>query len=249
MMKICTLSDLHREFGKFRFARPVCDVVLLAGDIDIGLAGITWAGEIEGPTIYVPGNHEFYGKNRDSMALHMDRMAKKAASLGVTYLLNSVAVIKGVRFVGTTLWTDFNLFGNFPLGQVNALVLEDYKNIYTGINRLVTPEEILNQHIIAFTFLQNTLAEEFDGPTVVVTHHAPSEVSCGPNFKNDILNVAYASNLTRFVEAMGPVLWIHGHIHTSNDYMIGNTRVVSNPRGYVGHKLNANFDPAFIVEI
>ena len=99
-------------------------------------------------------------------------------------------------------------------------------------------------------WLEAELQRPFDGPTVVVTHHAPSPRSIHARFEGSPLNGCFVSDLERL---MGPrvSLWIHGHTHDSFDYTVRGTRVVCNPRGYVlqGAVENAAFDPALVVEV
>lgn len=101
------------------------------------------------------------------------------------------------------------------------------------------------------------LAEPFDGTTVVVMHHAPSLRSLSLQHSNNrALDPAYASDLENLmVGASAPELWLHGHIHDSKDYVAGNTRIVSNPKGY-GPMLplmptieNPDFNPALVIDV
>lgn len=253
-MRLHVLSDIHLEFtgGKYDYEPPECDVVICAGDISPGVRGIMWAAETYGSAmgqdvIYCSGNHEFYGKRR--IWRHYEKMQAKANDLRVHFLQNSTVVIDEVRFIGCTLWTDFNLQGDQPLAMIRAHgSMNDYKMICYDINRMITPRIILNEYEKSFKFLQEELEKDFDGPTVVVTHHAPSELSCAEKYKTDPMNSAYASRLDKFIEIMQPTLWVHGHVHEAKDYMIGNTRVVINPRGYVGFE-NTGFDPGLIIEV
>jgi Icc-related predicted phosphoesterase len=82
-----------------------------------------------------------------------------------------------------------------------------------------------------------------------MTHHAPSRRSVSAAFSADPISAAYASDLEPLIERMQPQLWVHGHIHSSSDYLIGATRVICNPRGYVPMQLNSDFDPALVIEL
>jgi len=261
-MKIHTISDLHFEFDPKMmkgYTPPVdADVVVLAGDIAPGVSGVKWAANTfqPTPTIYVGGNHEFYGANR-YLSKGYRKLREAAEGTNVIVLQNDTVVIDGIRFIGTTLWTDMALYGNQPLMMIQAQgMMNDYRHIMSepprGMNwsnRPLMPVETVREHELAMEFLTDELNQEYDGPTVVVTHHAPSEQSCLPEFAGNPANPLYASNLDRFVEAMNPALWIHGHTHQSKDYMIGETRIVANPRGYYGDVVNVNFDPALILEV
>jgi len=260
-MKLHLLSDLHLEFGTMDtdYNPPAdADVILLPGDIGVGLGGIRWAKETFRliPTIYVPGNHEYYGGKRFFSKLHR-KMAEATEGTNVHVLQNESIVIDGTRFIGTTLWTDMNLNGNRPLMEIEAVTkMNDYKFIkrdppegQNWSNKNLLPIHTIGAHEIALEYLMDELAKDHDGPTVVLTHHSPSELSCIPEYIRNPLNTFYASKLDAFVEQCGAALWVHGHVHQSKDYMIGETRVATNPRGYVGEELNPNFDPNLILEI
>ena len=253
-MKIHLMSDLHLEFsgGKFKHTPPECDVVILAGDTSPGVAGLVWAAETFGdtPVISIAGNHEFYNQNRQVPRFY-DKLHKKASELGIHFLQNESIVINGVRFIGCTLWTSFNLMGDQPLMM---LLAEKEMNDYFAIKQVgggkLRAQTVLNEHLESMSFLMDELEKKFDGPTVVVTHHAPSEMSVGPYFRNKIDNAFYASNLHGFIDVAQPEVWCHGHMHSSSDYMIYDTRVITNPRGYVGRPgYNNDFDPNFIFEV
>lgn len=256
-MKLHILSDVHLEFSKFEHHAPTgTDVVVLAGDTHPGVLGVMWAQErFPGiPVIFVPGNHEFYGKRE--IARHQRKMVEKAEGSNVRVLTgeNGWAIIDGVRFVGGTLWTDYDLYGNAPLAMLNAeCSMNDFKQICRFQNRPVTPSFIRDQHHRHLDQIRMCLREPFDGPTVVVTHHAPSGHSCHENFQGDPLNPCYASRLEWVMLEYEPALWVHGHIHDSMNYTVGSTCVVSNPRGYVNPKFpkwaNQAFDPELLVEV
>lgn len=251
-MKIHCVSDIHLEFGELEYTPPDCDVVICAGDIQPGLNGLTWMAETYGsliglPVIFVPGNHEFWDQK---FIDHTEAMRAKAKDLRIHFLQNDEVIIDGVRFLGCTLWTDLNLLGNQPLAMVSALSdTKDYRNIDHTASVPLQPMHTLNEHKASLEFLTESLNIPFDGKTVVVTHHAPSEQSCFPKFQHDATNYNYASNLDRFVEAMAPELWCHGHVHQNQDYMIGTTRIVCNPRGYDDYEPNPDFDPKLVVDI
>jgi 3',5'-cyclic AMP phosphodiesterase CpdA len=248
-MKIHIISDIHLEFGKFRHSPPESDVVVLSGDIAVGLAGIEWAQKtFDCPVVYVAGNHEFYS-NR-VLHEHYDKMRQKAAGTNVRFLQNEAAEIDGVRFLGCTLWTDFDLYGNSPVALVVAQQkVNDFQQVKLGYRKPFTSSDALVEHMVSRQFMRDEFEKGFPGKTVVCTHHAPSELSVHERYQNDKLTPAYASRLENFILTHDPVLWTHGHLHNSVDYEIGDTRVVCNPRGYVGHELNSDFDPELVIEI
>lgn len=211
------------------------------------------------PVVFVAGNHEFYGNVLED-ALEQGRMA--AAEAGVHFLNADSVTIDGVRFIGATLWSDFDLFGRSELSMETAAGgMNDYKLIkrrairpgHPGKFRLA-PKETAWHHARQRAYVANELAKSFDGPTVVVTHHGPSPRSLPPHLARDPLSPAYVSDLEWLIEKHQPTLWIHGHIHNSVSYRIGKTRVLSNPKGYGpgnGHRHieNANFDPQLILNV
>jgi Icc-related predicted phosphoesterase len=252
-MRVHLMSDLHLEFGKMprSYTPPQCDVVVLAGDIATGVAGVMWAAEtFEVPVIYVPGNHEYYGKR--VYTKHLEKMKAKAAGTNVCVLNNGEAQIGGVTFLGATLWTDFDLYGTPWLNLRQAQdEMNDYVAIHTAQQTPLTAEDTRSFHLESRYFLSERLrALQANGQkAVVVSHHAPSELSTLPRYKGHPLTPAYASRLEPMIGELAPALWVHGHMHASADYTIYDTRIVCNPRGYHGYELNADFDPALVLEI
>lgn len=247
-MRIRILSDLHHEhFGGLRALPQVdADIVVLAGDIHTHELGIEWAGRTFGktPVIYVPGNHEYYASHMGNLDTRLRDAARRT---GVHLLQNEALEINGVRFLGSTLWADFALYGSpqDELAQTMAIrVMPDFSIIDTEYGTF-TPTHCIALHRQAKTWLAQQLDTPFQGKTVVVTHHAPSEKSVAEKYKNNRLSPAFASRLDELVAQCD--LWIHGHTHNCFDYQIGRGRVVANPGGYPNE--NAEFNPGLIVEI
>lgn len=250
-MKIRVLSDLHLEFSDWQPPPVSADVVVLAGDIHMGAAGLEWARRRFGqtPLIYVPGNHEFYdGELGEVLAA----MRRAAAELGIHLLACDEIMLGSVRFLGATLWTDFELYGSTPREVAQAMATAqqsviDYRTIRHRGCRL-RPGDTRDLHRATVRWLEERLAEPHAGATVVVTHHLPHRRSVHPRHARSPLNPAFASDLAHLVR--GPAsLWIHGHTHESMDYCVAGTRVVCNPRGYLPHEPNRAFDPALLVEL
>ena len=253
-MKINVLSDLHLNHEDMAWPDNDADVVVLAGDIARPQQAIDWAKGVGKPVVYVPGNHEYYG---DSIDARRDELRSLRAGSQVRLLDCAVAIIDGVRFVGATLWTDLALFGH---GERRAAGLDearrfvrDFSRIYVDRERttLLTPEISAAMHGAQRNWLAAQLHLPFDGPTVVVTHHAPSPRSIHPRFDDSLLNLCFISNLEPMLGGRRASLWIHGHTHDSFDYDVDGTRVVCNPRGYPigGINENALFDPNVMVEV
>lgn len=259
MTRILLMSDLHIEFGDLVVPKVPADVAVLAGDIYVGLPAARWSGELAArlgmPIVQIAGNHEHYNTLFRS-GRHFERTIKglraaAATSPGrVVFLERETAVVAGVRFVGCTLWTDFELYGDPSEAMAHAdFGMTDFHTIAYRPGVRFTPNDARREFLRGRRFLTEELAKPFDGPTVVVTHHLPSLRSVAPQFKDDALNPAYASHLDALVEGSGAELWIHGHTHSSCDYRIGRTRVVCNPRGYCDFALNPNFNPTLVVEV
>lgn len=246
-------SDLHVDANEqfpwaLPYPRPDHDVVIIAGDICAGLTrGVNWIAE-KGlnakPVIYVPGNHEYYGFDLDS-----ERSAGKAAAAGLRniHVLDRDALeIDGVWFLGATLWTDYELFGEKAVAAAQAKAertMSDHRLISHDGHRW-TAGYAREEHMKSGRWLGAQL-EEYAGNSVVVTHSAPSLRSIAPRYQHDLVTAAFASNLEDLL-VRGPRLWVHGHTHIGCDYRHGSCRVVNNPRGYVVAREDAGFKHSLI---
>jgi len=247
-MKLHVLSDLHIEFGDFTLPETDADVIVLAGDIGVGMGGLEWIERqcIDKPIIYVPGNHEFYKHD-----INIIDELKKMASKNLYVLNNDMLVIDGVRFIGSILWTDFMLFGSAEkyFSVHNAKDSMSDFSLITHSGKRFMPEDSIRLHEESRNWMECMLSESFQGNTVVVTHHAPSSSSVPARFSNSLLTPAFASNLEHMMGDNRVALWIHGHTHDSFNYEVCGTRVVCNPRGYVLHELSRDFDPDFVISV
>ncbi len=240
-MHIQLASDLHLERLAGRFPgdtliRPAAraDLLVLAGDIAPTVEGVRLFARWPVPVLYVPGNHEFFDADWPAT-----RRALRQAAEGtrVTVLDGAEWRYRGVRFLGCTLWTDYRLEAD--VGQQQQMDrcgrrMRDHAVIHVG-ERLFTPVDALAEHLRCRDWLDRQLAQAVDGPTVVVSHHAPSAGSVHPRFAGHPVNPAYASHLDDL--AARAELWLHGHVHDSFDYRARDRsgrscRVVANPRGY-----------------
>lgn len=254
-MKIHVLSDLHNEFQRIIFKEPFlpvqkvpCDVVVLAGDIDYGVHGLEWAKKtFSVPVIFVPGNHEYYFGHLEETK----ELMRMASGDGAFFLDQDEIVIDGVRFLGVTAWTDYTASGNQPLAMLTARnSINDYQLIFTPKGH-ATPEDVLERNLAARRWLEEKLAQPFDGPTVVVTHHAPSTLSIDRRrFEPGHLDASFA-NRWESLMGNGVAAWIHGHTHNFCDYEMAGTRVVANPRGYAHQEEHHGngFRPDFVIEV
>ena len=188
---------------------------------------------------YVAGNHEFYGHAIDPMRA---KMREGAALNGIHFLENESVVIDGVRFLGTTLWTDYRLMNDRTQSELMEhaqLRLNDHRLIRTG-RHLFTTQNALDLHEAARAWLIEELAKPFEGRTVVVSHHGPHPLSVHPRYIGDHLSAAFVSDLSALMP--GVDLWLHGHVHDGFDYKVGRCRVVANPAGYVLNRNHAQRD-------
>lgn len=253
-MKLNILSDLHLGTGAMQRSANDADVVVLAGDIARPREAIDWALGFDRPVLYVPGNHEFYGGSIDGT---LDELVRLSAGTQVHVLDCSELVLGGVRFLGATLWTDFALFDDAAQqaaakAEARRLV-RDFSRIRNraGSPEIFTPEDsaaLFRRHA---AWLDGRLDSPHAGPTVVITHHAPSRDSIHPRFAGSLLNACFVSDAARLLRAGRAALWVHGHTHDSFDHRVHGTRVVCNPRGYARSGIDENpaFNPDFIVEV
>ena len=256
-------SDMHLEFGPLKLKNNnYIDVLIFAGDISTphtwkanhsnGARREAWdqikfffkvEDDFPGiPKVYIPGNHEHYkGEYNDTLTILRAALPSENWTIGDNLIVN----IKGVTIFAQTLWT------NFRNGNVNDMMMARY-----GMNdfRQITlngsgflPEDTVNIHTASLKHMTENWKE---GRNLVVSHHLPSYQSVTKGFRTHELNPAYASDLDNWILDHKPVAWIHGHSHIPIDYMIGDTRVISNPRGYIGHEPNVDPDYNYkVIEI
>lgn len=254
-MRLWTVSDLHMggtywvPNGRF----PKHDVMIIAGDVDDTATDTEWrllevCRWSDAPIVFVPGNHDHH---RSDLG-HWETPSPDLVDLGVHVLAAGQAVvIDGVRFIGATLWTDFLLFDTeFASQAFAAKTMTEYRHVWkTDGTDHVWPIDTAAAHTRHRAAIEAELAVRHPGPTVVVTHHAPSARSvAGPIGVED---AAYASDLTELIVKHQPDLWVHGHIHQAVDYRIDRTRVVCNPRGYTRRdwEEETGWDETLVIEI
>jgi Icc-related predicted phosphoesterase len=259
-MRIDYCSDLHLEFGYVTL--PGGDVLVLAGDIceerslrkqfhdtklidhDDGAYRYTDFFEREcskyRKVFMVMGNHEHYhGKFHKTL-----EVLRGIVPENVTILEKEALEFEGVVFMGATLWTNCNNGDSLTTYTLKA-GMNDYRviqNFYEDKNLYfkLTPEYTFRDHIKAMNFFREEIVKHTDKPVVVITHHAPSFMSISEQYRtpgDHHMNGGYASDLSEFILDHPQIkTWVHGHVHSTHDYVIGETRVVANPRGYLGHE-------------
>ena len=236
---------MHLEFGNISIPKVDRDLLIVAGDLDIGKKPIKFIKEQLkiSPVIYILGNHEFYHQDYDEI---MD-FWKKIKITNFYFLENSAVQINGIRFLGAILWTDMNQGNKIDI-EAAKLGLNDFEIIRKD-KRKFTPEDSIILHNQSIKWLKTELKKHFDGKTVVITHHLPSNLSIHKRFKKSSINPCFYSDLDYIIKIFKPDLWIHGHTHESFDYVLDNTRIICNPRGYCNFEENRNFNPSLIIEI
>jgi Icc-related predicted phosphoesterase len=203
-------------------------------------------------TIYVAGNHEFYhGKWYQTPTTLAEECAKFT---NIHFLENGFKKIDDIIFIGGTLWTDLNKGDPITVFNIPSIV-NDYQVIRNdqANYRRISTADVINRHKDTLKYFQNILEQNPTGKFVIVSHHAPSSLSIQPKYAGmDILNSAYYSDLSQFILDHPQIkMWTHGHLHEPFDYMIGETRVVCNPRGYEYDKYcqDTGWNPNILLEI
>lgn len=247
-MLIQVLSDIHTEAHKGPVVERrnlVGDVIVMAGDICDSSSFIAPELPTDVPVIHVLGNHEYYNhsfsQNRIN-ALQQEWIANERPNVKI--LENQSLVVNGVRFLGTTLWTDLlTEHGEFQ-GYNCRRGMNDFF-VISGMSIA----SWLAANTVAKQWLKTQLETPFDGKTVVVTHHAPSYRSNAAVFANSDIRAGFCTSLDDMIRKYSDsiALWVHGHTHSQQDYNIGSTRVVCNPHGYFAE--NPRFSKKFLIEV
>lgn len=264
MNLIRVVSDLHLEFSNGHMELPISlneteTILVLAGDIGIAhkpATYLTFLGEMDNRfkcVIYILGNHESYsGKFTQTLG----KIRENIKDLTHVHVLEKeTLVIDDIAFVCATLWTDFDR--GDPMSILYAQQsMNDFKIIRIGPTgepwrRKFSPNDAYADFLQAKTFIFEEVVKhkEANNKVVVVTHHAPSHKSGDPKYKDSRISGAYASNMDDMIIDTKPDLWIHGHMHNESDYIIGDTRIICNPRGYYKYDENQQFDPLLVVDI
>lgn len=244
---ICLYSDLHHEFGKPNICIPTeAEIVVLAGDIDTRL--LINLGEIvrEHPSkifLYVPGNHDFYGRDYQTQLDYIHSIGEMCENLHILH--NSEFKYKDITFYGSTLWTDFTAYG--PVSEVWCKknikgMIGDFWQIGDGSGK-ISPTKMaeLNQQAKRgiSDFLQVT-----EGKKVVVTHFPPLTCCKHGQIEENELSAYFTNNLTYlFHKEYSPDYWLYGHNHWSDSMEVGKTKLLSNQHGYPGEN-NSRYDPS-----
>jgi Icc-related predicted phosphoesterase len=259
-LRLWILSDLHLELTRgwdlpSEHERPDFDVLVVAGDLTTRMErGVSWLQDrVAARVVYVAGNHEFYGTDIDRT---VEKARAAAAGSNIHVLQNDAVTIDGITFIGATMWTDFDLFGDAEYAMMAAAEsMNDYRKIRLRNYELrLRPKHTLQRHMESRDFIARELRRRETGRRVVVTHMGPHPDCARRGFERDISSAAYTSDCSDLIAEGAPALWIYGHTHESRDFTAGATRIVTNAKGYgPWHKGetwdNAKFDPNFVIEI
>lgn len=247
-MNLWIFSDLHQEFspGAPGPPKPSSAGALIAlGDIDLGLDGLDLLRHYRLPGIYVLGNHEYYGHQVSGLNAEADRRRGRLKPTA-----RSHQILDGAHFLAVVLWADFEKGDWFSMQACKSQV-SDFEMTQDQGRRL-SPERVFRLFQDDCAWLESELAALMKSGglerTAVCTHFAPSIQSSAPEYKDSAIRSFFSSNLEGLIQQYQPRYWFHGHMHSSSDYLIGQTRVLCNPRGYP-HELNPDFVPDLVVGI
>ena len=269
-MKIAICSDLHLEVGSINLANTEnAKVLLLCGDIcvgrDVSAHGNYLAnyhsemiheffidcGLAFEYVIYIVGNHEHY---RGDFATTVTKLKEKFAYIPNLHILDKeTLVIDDITFIGGTLWTDMNNSDpetiKYITRAMNDFIVVQNSTPSADESTKFTPQDAIEEHQLMLAYIQSVVDADKDAKYIVVGHHSPSFQSLSVEYQNDTkMNGGYHSNLDQFVIDHPQIkLWAHGHTHSIHDYILGNTRIFCNPRGYIRYEARAdNFELQFI---
>lgn len=256
-MKIISYSDLHLEFG-YNFRPPKdsdADVMILAGDIITfrNFKPLGWMlQEWHKPVLYVAGNHEYYTcRPMDAGALAFKEWLA-AHHPNVRFLQDESVTINDVHFFGGTMWTDFNGMDRGAMTYAEQ-GMNDYSQIMLPNGQFLKPADTVAYHMSFTDDLKRWFENGLSGKRVVITHHAPAINPHTQHGESPYMPAYNSLDMLPIIEAYQPALWVYGHTHECDDQMIGNTRIISNQRGYpmFGSKHKATgFDKAgLMVEV
>jgi len=236
MTEFTYMSDLHLEFGD-DLELPKGDILLLAGDIGIAHRPHTYMSFLERASenfnhvLMIMGNHEHYhGDFYESY----DLLKKQTEHMVNFDLLNNdiIKINDTTIIIGATMWSDISPAYKFQIGYS----MNDFHLIKNFSTCLATCE--FNKSKL---FIEKALEDNKDNNCIVMTHHSPT-LRAPEQYKGNILNSAYGSDLEDLILKYSPSVWVHGHTHVSESYEVGETAILCNPRGYVGLETNKQFN-------
>lgn len=264
-MRIQLLSDLHLEANPGFEPRPApgADLLVLAGDIgsyQLRRDGSTMPEPEWGlrrfanwpvPVLFLPGNHEYDARDVDATYAELRATCER---LGLHWLESEVRMFGGVRFVGSTLWTDYDAIrppGTDPLLQREKAFRAANHYLRTMNSQrggaLFDAAAMRELGLASQAWLRRALAAPFDGQTVVVTHFAPTLHSADPRYGLTPGTAGFCNALDDLLPMAD--LWLHGHLHCPTDLRVGRCRIKANPLGYRDKREQDGFDPLCTVVV
>lgn len=252
------MSDLHLEFGSMPVPKKVGDVLVLAGDIHVGVDAIPWieqcAQEFE-KVFYILGNHEYYSQKYWKLHTAIEaslagcsvdskyQLHKIFDPINNVHLLNDqVFRYEGVNFIGSTLWS---------MAQ-DGCPLNDFQYIkykYAGGYGKLSQKEARKLHFKHKNYLLDA-TEKLAGQTnVVITHHAPSWKARDPKYLDPIVGSGFYTDILEDFNPLNVTAWIYGHTHSNIDFHEYGINVFTNQRGYSGHEMVKYFDSTKYIEV
>lgn len=257
-MKIALYSDLHLEHALWGPPALDVDVVILAGDVASHTHGLAWAASAfrqEGASpavLYVAGNHEYY----DAHLGLLDQLRQpKWEQAGVQFMEKRMIEIGGIRFLGCTLWSAFDLHGADKVEAYMAIAkrnINDYWMIQAHGGTRLEPRDTLALHRKAVRWLDTELAKPFDGKTVVITHFSPHRGCVEPKYVGSDFSPYFVTDMSWLMVKHRIAVWCYGHTHGNTDFEAENgCRVISNQLGYPSERVRADngFRPDLVIEL
>ncbi|UBM61557.1 metallophosphoesterase [Candidatus Sulfidibacterium hydrothermale] len=246
-------SDLHLEFPenkeyiKQNPLKPLGEILVLAGDI-VPFAAMNqqrdffdFVSKNFKYTFWVPGNHEYYHFDvKNKCGTFHEKIRDNV------FLVNNTTVIhEDVKFIFSTLWSKIRPVYQWQIERG----MSDFHVIKYAGHRF-SAERFNELHDESLQFIEQELNKKHSGKTVIVTHHVPTFLNYPEDYKNSILNDAFAVELFDLIDAKGPNYWIYGHNHHNPaDFTIGKTKLLTNQLGYVKYNEHSAFNSTKNIKI
>jgi len=244
-MTIQYASDLHLEFSQnrdFIKANPLIpkgDILVLAGDV-VPFAVMhkhadffSYLSDHFQHTYWVPGNHEYYDSDLADRCGTLQEKIKE----NVFLVNNTFVEHNNIQFVFSTLWSKISPVNEW---QVKNGMSDFHVINYKGSRFSIDTFNQLHEKSIAY--IKQVLQASNSLKTIVVSHHIPTFMHYPEQYRGYALNEAFAVELFDYIESDGPDYWIYGHHHTNTpDFVIGNTKMLTNQLGYVKYNEHHSF--------
>lgn len=260
-MKFRVASDIHTEFFSPQEVIEIAETILprleddkdtyliLAGDI--GSQGdlpslFAFFNEIHDRfkhIFYVMGNHEHYHGDALTTRQELRELLKSFESTVFLTTDGGTILPNGIGLHLHTLWTDFDKEN--PISMQEALYrMNDYRLIRKG-HDILHPKDTLEAHKAHLSALESMIKPG----DIVVTHHSPCLKSIPGEYLTDRVNGAYHSDLSELILDKKPAVWCHGHTHTACTYLLSETQIICNPRGYGNQFKKNGYNPTLVFEV